>query len=80
MTPPQRFPYKVGDKVVVEATVTDLEAGEPFGAVTVRIPEATDPAHILDGVEAICPQVIVHPVHIDLPENYVSEEGWYPSE
>lgn len=73
-----RFPYHLGDRVLVEGTVVNVESGRPYGAVTVRFAEATDPSHLLDGVDIIAPQVLVHPIPgVDVPQDYTAQEGLY---
>lgn len=61
--------YRKGQKVLVEGTVIAWETGRPFGAVTVSFREATDPSHLLDGVEAVLPQVVVHTLGVEEPSD-----------
>lgn len=76
MTPATRL--RPGDRVIVEGRVLSVEEGQPYGAVTVRFDEATDPSYLLDGVEAVVPQVIVWPVPgVDVPQDYTAHEGYY---
>lgn len=74
---PQRADYRRGERVLVEGIVESWEHGRPFGAVTVRFPEATDPAGLLDGVDAVLPQVLVHRLGVDVADNFVAAEGYY---
>ena len=80
----QRHDYRPGQRVLVEGTVLGYEQGTPFGAVVVRFAEATDPSYLLDGVDAILPQVLVHAADgVDVPGDitgYVTSEGFYPEE
>lgn len=63
---PTRGHYKRGERVLVEGVVEGWESGRPFGAVTVRFAEATDPSGLLDGVDAVLPQVVVHRLGVDV--------------
>jgi len=82
MTIPHRRDYRKGERVLVEGTIVDWEYGKPFGAVTVRFEAATDPAHRLDGIDAVVPQAIVFTEwdDVDVPIDYITEEGFYPDE
>lgn len=76
-----RFNYRPGDRVVVEGRVVAVEDGRPYGAVTVRFDEATDPSFLLDGVDVVVPQILVTPLPgVDVPSDYVAREGFYPEE
>lgn len=78
-----RTDYQPGQKVLVEAEVVSYDHGVPFGAVTVRFPEGTDPSFLLDGVDVVLPQVIVHPgvvVPVCSPDYSVIYDGYYPQE
>lgn len=66
-----------GQPVLVEGETVSFEPGEPYGEVTVKFPTATDPSHLLDGVVALVPEPLVHSVDVDIPEDWVSEEGYY---
>jgi hypothetical protein len=49
--------YQPGDKVLVEATVTDVDPA-PLGAITVTIPEATADG-LTDGVQFTAARAVV---------------------
>lgn len=66
--------YWPGEPVLVEAEVVSFEEGQPYGAVTVNVPEATDPSHLLDGVQMIVPQVIVYSYASEVPEDYLIDD------
>lgn len=75
----QRTVYRRGDKVLIEATVKSWDPFTPFGEVHVFIPPATDPSHMLDGVDAVVPQAIVHNLTrpaVDV-SNFYAVEGLY---
>lgn len=59
MSQPTRHEYAPGQRVLVEAEVVSYEWGQPYGAVSVIIREATDFSHMLDGVDAVVPQALV---------------------
>lgn len=75
--------YRLGQKVLVEGKVTGWEMGRPFGAVTVRFDEGTDPSFLLDGVDVVLPQVVVHVLDtsdVDEPyddEDYINYGSYY---
>lgn len=77
-----------GQRVLVEGVVTAWEYGKPYGAVTVAFPTATDPSHLLDGVEAVVPQAVVFTEEdvawtypgVDVANDYTAAEGFYPEE
>lgn len=71
---PHRADYIPGQRVLVEGTVVDWEYGRPFGAVTVRFEAATDPAHRLDGVTIVVPQILCSDPGVDVP-NYEGVES-----
>lgn len=72
--------YDRDQLVLVEGRVVSYETGRPFGAVTVRFAEGTDPSFLLDGVDVVLPQALVHTLpdaRVAVPSDYESEEGWY---
>lgn len=76
--------YKPGDTVLVEGVVTDFNAGQPYGAVKVFFPAATDESFLLDGVTVVTPVDGVtawHPQALvfDLG-HYTAQEGAYEDE
>lgn len=86
MTQPSREQYRRGQRVWVEAVVVDYSWGEPYGAVLVELPAATDEAHLLDGVRLWQPQALVVVDGVDIPcvewgevntSEYKAEEGYY---
>lgn len=78
MTQPTRHQYRPGTRILAEGVVTGYDWGEPFGAVRIMFPAATDPSHLLDGVEIIQPQALCFIPGVDIPlGDYVAEEGFY---
>ena len=78
MTPPQRHPYRPGQKVLVEGVVQDYAWGAPYGAVLVEFPAATDEDHLLDGVKTWQPQALVYVPGVDVDyTDYTAAEGYY---
>ena len=73
--------YKPGDTVLVEGVVVDFNAGQPYGAVKVAFPAATDEAFLLDGVTVWQPQALVYTGGevFDLG-GYTAQEGTYEDE
>lgn len=78
--PPQRRYYRNGETVLVEGVVEKYDPTHPFGEVHVMFKTATDPSHLLDGVEVVLPQVAVHTLTPHADKLYDLDEGFYPPE
>lgn len=61
-----RKPFRPGDTVLVEGVVTGYEAGQPYGAVLVTFPAATDEFGDQDGIQSWHPQALIFRPGVDV--------------